>query len=459
MFPETRSGAVAARSVGERGVTSAVVPAAGDGWNGSAASAGVTMREGAMPRRNTDETDVDVGKRVGRRWPVAWTVAAPKASASASISGFYVNRHRCCEIGPVQFRRTVAPPMIAVEAYTDLSAVDGLRDRWSRLWSLTPGATFAQTFDCFRAEVGARGVRPRVFAASVSGRLIGLWPMLERTGRTRLGRRRVVLTADGMSPGPVGPCAAATAAVVARHLAGDCDWDEITCPELDGLPGRSLEISSAFAAAGLGARFTPTCALGEIRLGGRWTDVLGVCDEKTRLAAYRAMHCADPGAYRFDRFRPAAGAAPLKEIREAIAVDGVLRPIDRAVVEAVMSEAARRGAADIALLRHEGRAVAASLSFVGAAGIENRLAAVAADAPPAAGVRLLLELFRDSSARGDRRYVFAATPGHPAIGWAGRVTPRRNVHIAAHGGARSRLQGIGHALRTACGIAPAAGAV
>lgn len=348
--------------------------------------------------------------------------------------------------------------MVAIEIFSDPSDLDRLRDRWARLWSLTPGPAFTQTYDWFRAMAEAGGGTPHVFAAIVSGRPIGLWPMFERAVRMSFDRRRVLTCAgSSWSANLVGPSPAATAAIIARHLSRSRDWWSFSF--IDPLaPSPCGGLAAAFAAAGLSPWITPAAPVGEVLLSGRWTDILDGCDERTRLSVYRMQHYASGDGCQFERVRPTSGAAVPKQIGEALAVAGSLPSAERRLLAATFAQASRRGAADIALLRLHGRVVAASLSFVTAAGLENRFAGVADNPPPFAGVRLLLDLFRDSLARGDRRFTFAATPHHPAVGWAKRLAPRSVVYVEAPGRPATRLRRIGQGLRAALRLPHLAGA-
>jgi hypothetical protein len=348
--------------------------------------------------------------------------------------------------------------MIAVETYSELPDLDALRDRWARLWSMTPDPAFSQTYEWFRAAAEAGGGTPRVFAAIVSGRLIGLWPMIERSVRMPFGDHRALACAsqDSPSAGLVGPSPAAMAAIVAGHLRQSRGWRSLSFVDSSGAPRGGL--AAAFAAAGLSPWTEWATPLGEIHLSGRWTDLLDGCDERTRLCVYRMQYYATDDGCRFERIRPASGAAVPQEIDEALAVAGSLSSSERRLLAATFAAASRRGAADIALLHHHGRAVAASLSFVTAAGLENRFAAVERCAPPFTGVRLLLDLFRDSLTRGDRRFTFAATPEHPAAGWVKRPAPRSLVHVEAPGRGGARLRNIGRGLRAVWRLPNLAGA-
>jgi len=337
--------------------------------------------------------------------------------------------------------------MIAVDTYSDFERLDGFRDRWDRLWSLTPDATFTQTYNHYRAATEAAGAAPRVFAASVSGRLVGLWAMCEHRSRSGLRRRRILNCAgiDLAAPCLIGPSPAATAAVLARHFRGSREWDSLDFAA--SLQTRTLV--AGFEAAGHSCSVQPGPTLVEVRLGGRWAEVRDCCDETTRLAAYRAQHASADDDFRFERLRPTGPEPARAAIEDALGASDTLAADERLRLSATFEQASRRGAADIVVLRQGGRVVAASLSFVTAGDLESRFAAVARGAPPFAGVRLFVDLFRDGLARGDRKFVYAATPGHPANGWGKAVARRHVVRVDLGRGAVAGFRRIGRNLRRA----------
>jgi hypothetical protein len=158
-----------------------------------------------------------------------------------------------------------------------------------------------------------------------------------------------------------------------------------------------------------------------------------------------ASHCAD---YRFERLRP-SGAGAGAALHEALGIAPDLAASERRRLVATFEAAVRRGAADIALLREGQQVVAAALSFVTGGDLENRFAAVARTARPDAGTRLLVELFRDGIARGDRKFAYVATAGHPATGWGTVVLRRTVVRAEAGGGPMVRLRRAGRSMRRA----------
>jgi hypothetical protein len=345
---------------------------------------------------------------------------------------------------------TRAAAMIHVSTVSDRAGLGGLRERWAQLAALTPEPSFAATYECYRAALDAAGAAPRVFVMTAAGRALGLWPMLLAGKKTPFGRLRVLSdgadSADGASlAGPVGPRPAATAAAVARHLRAADDWDSLSLAEARESADGPGVVAAAFAAAGLLPFVRSAAPLIEIELAGRWPDVLAGCDERVRLAVYRTQHYADGrDGFEFERARPTAVAELPRQFDEALARAAAA---ERQRLRSVFTEAGRRGAADIAVLRHDGRPVAAALGFVSGGCVENRFTAVAADAPPLAGVRLIAGLVRDGLARRDRRLTFAAPPGHPAAGWT-RATRRRAVVEADAPGRRvARMNRLGSRLR------------
>lgn len=334
--------------------------------------------------------------------------------------------------------------MIAAEIYTDLTRLGDLKDRWGHLWSLTPNSIYSQTFDYYRAAAEVSDFAPCVFAVSVSGRLLGIWAMFGGRLGSRF-RRRPALTRAGIggsTAGIVGPSPTATGSIVARYLGRNGYRGSVTFTDV----AADLPLVASLEANGFSCYTKPGSALMEVRFDGRWGGVRDSCDEATRLAIYRTVHASSSAGYRLERHRSVGGDVRTL-VDEAVRLRPGLAAADRLLLLSTFDAAARRGAADIALLRDGDRAVAASLSFVTGGDLENRFAAVARTARPDAGTRLFVELFRDGIARGDRRFVYAADDGHPASGWGRMIARRSFVQAEAGSGPLVGIRRAGRTLR------------
>lgn len=330
--------------------------------------------------------------------------------------------------------------MISVALLSDWPQIHALRDRWECLYSLTQEVSYTQSLDWYQAACSVRKSDPVVAVAVVAGKIIGLWPMFLVRTRPHLRLHRT-LTSGGLEApllGPVGPHPTATAALVARHLSTAGEWDSALFTAAPRNRFNVAYYSAAFRSAGITIDEEPAQPIGVVNLSGRWTDLVSQCTERVRLAVYRQRHRSSKENFSFDRIRPAASSKTMPALVDEVLDLCAPSRNERQFLKSTIETACHSGAADIAVMRREGRILATSLGFVTSSNLENFAIRFARGVDNGVQIHFLDMLLSDSQLRGDRLMTFVAGPGHPANDWSSER--RRRVAIRCHAPGHSFLR-------------------
>lgn len=330
--------------------------------------------------------------------------------------------------------------MAEIFEVNDLSALDGYRLVWDALLPDTPGATFLHTYDAFETYWRHHGddKRLRVLIARAAGEYLGIMPLCVEQRLDRLNALRVLTYSfDTSAPfcSPIGKSQAATLTLGMRHLAATrCDWDLIDLPRIANDTTDRGRTQRAMQLAGLDARREPSGMSTTIDLSDAdsWSTYLallprGVCYELRRAQHQLkrwgevefVRHRPDPrragdGDPRWDLYDACEQMACAKR-RAASHNDHTFRHSRTAdYARDLYAAAARRGMADLALLKLSGQPIAYWIGshyqgVVVGSWVEYRKDALAAGVAAA----LFAHLLQDGIARGDKTLVLGSSCGKP----------------------------------------------
>lgn len=292
----------------------------------------------------------------------------------------------------------------------------------------TPHASFLHSIDWLEAYWRHYGAnqRLRVLIVRAAGKTIGVAPFVVRTRPSKLGAVRALtypLDNWGCWFGPLGGNRAATLRLAFRHLDNTPrDWDVVELPGADHHGedrGRTL---SAMRGVGWRPVAVAEAPVSSIDLAGGYDAYLASRTKRFRHELRRARRrLAEQGRLEFVRYRPAAlrdgGGDPQWTVYDAceqVAANSwqarstsgntLSHPACRRFLRDAHEAATRQGAADMALLKLDGRPIAFAYNYHR----EGRLIALrmgydrSLPASLGVGKTLISMLVEDSCRRGDQ---------------------------------------------------------
>jgi len=272
--------------------------------------------------------------------------------------------------------------MSHVEEIGDLDRLDDYRLLWNALWPQTRGATFFHSLDWLRTfwRHFGDGGRLRVLVVHGPERPLGILPLVVRTEKTRVGRLRVLTYPVhdwGTFYGPIGPNPTATLLAGLRHVRRTPrDWDLLDLRWVDRHCVDHGRTPTAMQQVGLPCRAQAWAQAPMVELTGSWQEYWQGRPKKFRHNVERCRRrLAERGKLELVRYRPAGSAygddGPRWDLYDAClriakcswqgaSTDGTT--LCHACVCDYLREthlaAVRAGAADLCLLKLDGRPIA-----------------------------------------------------------------------------------------------------
>lgn len=340
--------------------------------------------------------------------------------------------------------------MLRVLEINDLETLSVYRRLWGRFLSQTRGASFFQSFEWLEAYWRHFGAtqRLRVLLVYSGDEMLGILPLVVRREATRAGQVRVLtypLHDWGTFYGPIGPQPAAVLAAGLQHVA--CtpkDWDLL---DLRWIDDERIDHGRSEAALHL-AGLPPTAGIwtqsAQVEIKEGWHAFWQSRKPKHRENVRRAeRQVARLGHVEFERYRPAgtdAGDADprwdLYDACESLAARSwqgqsetgttLSHPQVRAFLRDAHAAAVDSGAADLCLLKIDGRPVAFTYNYAYQGYVYGLRMGYDPEAGGAgAGTVVLARALEDSFARGDA--VYDLGPGALGIKrhWTTRLADSR----------------------------------
>lgn len=304
--------------------------------------------------------------------------------------------------------------MIHVAEIRDAAELDGIRLLWRSLWQRTRNASFLQSFECFETWCRHFGQSQqiKVLVATLAARPIGILPLVIRRSETLVGEVRQLTypaTLADLGYGPIGPNTAATLVAVMRHLRESRrDWDVIDLPQLGVNQLDRGRTRNALRAAGMNhiAQAGRPAAL--VEFDRNWSSYWSTRPLESRRRFHQSeRRLQQQGTLEFVRHRSqernyGTGNSSCEKF-ERLAASTTAREFWRDIQAA----AARHAAADLGLLKLDGRTIAAARGYA----VDGRVDVLSIDALPEWEVdarRVLgAHLLQDGACRGDESYRFA----------------------------------------------------
>lgn len=316
--------------------------------------------------------------------------------------------------------------MTSIREVYDPAEMAALAAAWSRLWSVTPGATFFQTWpwlETYWRHYGA-GQRLKLLRVEQAGELVGLIPLVIRSETSWLGPVRVLtypLDYWGSFYGPISADPAAALAAATAYLAAQPrDWDVVDLRWLDaeGIDGGQTAV--AFQTAGWNCQCLPHAVVPLVDLSTGWQIYWATRKSKFRTEVSRAgRRLAERGEVRFVRYRPSGTVVgqcdPRWDLYEdcvRVAVQshhiqgdngvGLTHPRGGPLLRELHAHAAALGQLDVCLLYVDDRPVAFNYNYVAGGYVCGLRRAYDPMCSEGAGVVLMRRMLEDGAARGDR---------------------------------------------------------
>ncbi|NIL98351.1 MAG: GNAT family N-acetyltransferase [Planctomycetales bacterium] len=386
-----------------------------------------------------------------------------------------------CSVWPQEFSRGQVMPQIV--EFNQIQDAWGYAAAWTRLLGQTPGASFFQTLEWLEIYWRHFGhdQKLRLLLVMEGEQVLGIVPLVVRRENKRIASLRVLtypLHDWGSFYGPIGRDPVSLLRLALQHVRSTPrDWDMIdlrwagSLRESDG----SDPTAEAIRRQGLIARRRVWKRVAVIDTLGRWEDYLGSRRSSLRSSIRRyERRLGQLGEVTLDRYRPAGSAAgdddpQWEEFRACLqiarhswqgrasdgttlshrSVQGFLQDVHRAAV--------RLGAADMNLLRLNGKPIAFAYNYVWRGTVYGLRTGYEPEyARHGAGKVLWARTFADSFRRGDCHYDIGPDSLKVKQPWLTRMVP---VYSYAHHPSlslRSQLFRVARWARDCRGSGPAA---